>query len=47
MLQGADEGALLDSTNISAWGNLSGTAKSIQSGLISLVVRGSSSIFSR
>lgn len=44
---GAAEGASIDSTNITAWGNNSGPARSIQSGLISMVVRGSSAIFSR
>lgn len=44
---GAAEGASIDSTNITAWGNASGPARSIQSALISMVVRGSSAIFSR
>lgn len=44
---GAAEGANIDSTNLTAWGNASGPSRSIQSALISLVVRGSSSIFSR
>ena len=45
--QGAVEGALIDSTNLTAWGNNSGPSRTIQSGLISLVVRDTSAIFRR
>jgi hypothetical protein len=45
--QGAVEGALIDSTNLTAWGNSSGPSRTIQSGLISLVVRDTSAIFRR
>ena len=44
---GAAEGAQIDSTNLTAWGNNSRTARTIQSGLISLVVSGNSALFSR
>lgn len=44
---GAAEGAAIDSTNLTAWGGSGGSSRSIQSALISMVVRGSSAIFSR